>query len=203
MKNLSDFNLAMGFPSSNLRWHCEPKVWSIEPEAGELKIKTDSETDFWQRTHYGFEADTGHFLYLQIESDFVATTKVTAPGRHQYDQAGLMLRLSKTCWIKTSIEFEPMENNRLGVVVTNHQYSDWSTQSITKDVETIWLRFHVKGQNCIVSSSYDGLNWQQLRMAHLSERVDQKTLFCGVYACSPKNDGFEARFHFFDIQPTT
>ncbi|MFS0638509.1 DUF1349 domain-containing protein [Mesobacillus foraminis] len=36
----------------------------------------DPETDYWQKTHYGFEADNGHFLYLNTNKNFRMSTKV-------------------------------------------------------------------------------------------------------------------------------
>ncbi len=39
-----------------------------------------------------------------------------------------MVRFSKDCWLKTSIEYEPNGMCKLGAVVTNQGYSDWSTQ---------------------------------------------------------------------------
>ena len=41
-----------------------------------------------------------------------------------------MVRLSPECWLKTSVEFEPGEPSRLGAVITNHGWSDWSTQDL-------------------------------------------------------------------------
>ena len=101
-ERFSDLSLA-----PELRWHCEPAKWSIRPADRILRISPDTNTDFWQRTHYGFEADTGHFLYVRTSGDFVVTTKVTTHPRNQYDQAGLMVRLSPACWMKTSVEFDP------------------------------------------------------------------------------------------------
>ena len=116
------------FSDIRLRWRCEPSNWSVP--AGRLVIAPDAPTDFWSKTHYGFEADNGHFLYANIAGDFVLSAEILMTPRHQYDQAGLMVRLSKSCWLKASIEFEPDKMNRLGAVVTNAGYSDWSTQPI-------------------------------------------------------------------------
>ena len=41
-----------------------------------------------------------------------------------------MVRLTPGCWLKTSVEFEPGEPSRLGAVITNHGWSDWSTQDL-------------------------------------------------------------------------
>jgi len=75
-----------------------------------------------------------------------------------------MLRVSPSCWVKTSVEFEPHESNRLGAVVTNAQYSDWSTQPLSDDITTVWFRIRAEAADCIVESSFDGMQWQQLRM---------------------------------------
>jgi regulation of enolase protein 1 (concanavalin A-like superfamily) len=184
-----------------LRWHCEPDQWSVDPAKRVLRISPDAHTDFWQRTYYGFEADSGHFLHLRAPADFILTTKVTSHPCHQYDQAGLMVRVSRSCWIKTSVEFEPHETNRLGAVVTNAQYSDWSTQPLSKTVDTVWFRVRVAAADCIVESSLDGTEWQQLRMAHLADRGDAQPVSCGLYACSPKGAGYQAEFHFLTFLP--
>jgi uncharacterized protein len=184
-----------------LAWHAEPAGWRLDPETRRLPLLTDPETDFWQRTHYGFVADNGHFLHLRCVGDFVLTTRVNSRFAHQYDQAGLMLRVSPTCWVKTSVEFEPEGDNRLGAVVTNGGYSDWSTQPLAKDVTTVWFRVRAEGHDVIVDVSTDGDRWEQIRMAHLGEREAAESVQCGLYACSPKAAGFEAEFAFLRFDP--
>src|SRR4051812_2794029 len=97
-----------------LEWLNRPPHWSVQNSA--LIIKTAGKTDFWQRTHYGFQEDSGHFLFARVASDFECTTEVHFRGVHQYDQAGLMVRISPNCWLKTSVEYEPEAPARLGVV---------------------------------------------------------------------------------------
>ena len=184
-----------------LQWHCEPARWQVDYGANRLRIHADAATDFWQRTHYGFQVDNGHFLHLKAGGDFVLTTKVTSRPAHRYDQAGLMVRLSPGCWLKTSVEFEPDGDNHLGVVVTNGHYSDWSTQPLAKDIDTVWFRVRAEDNDCIVESSLDGEQWTQLRMAHLHERAGADSVACGLYACSPKEAGFEAEFSFLSFIP--
>ena len=41
-------------------WHGPQPVWGFDREG--LFIQPAGGTDFWQRTHYGFSADNGHFL---------------------------------------------------------------------------------------------------------------------------------------------
>jgi len=194
-------NFSQGSLDPQLHWHCEPGQWSIDPIESCLRVWPAAGTDFWQRTHYGFEADNGHFLYWTIEEDFVLTACVTSHPVHQYDQAGLMVRVSPTCWVKASVEYEPHEENRLGAVVTNAQYSDWSTRSLSPELATVWFRVRGCGNDVIVESAPDGQTWQQIRLAPLLERQTTKAVMCGIYACSPKGAGFQAEFRHLSCYP--
>lgn len=182
-----------------LTWQHAPSRWSLLDGATVLRVEPDANTDYWQRTHYGFVADNGHFAYADVAGDLVMTTRVRFHPVHQYDQAGLMVRLSSACWLKTSVEYEPGGPGRLGAVVTNHAYSDWSTQPFAGD--EVWLRVCREGPDYIVESSLDGRHWEQLRMAHLIEDDGQRPVACGLYACSPKGAGFAAEFSQLHIQP--
>jgi regulation of enolase protein 1 (concanavalin A-like superfamily) len=176
-----------------LRWHCEPARWSIDAFGPCLRLEPNSGTDFWQRTHYGFQADNGHFLNTGVAGDFVLTTKVRFQPAHQYDQAGLMVRVSPACWLKTSVEYEPVGPSRLGAVVTNAAYSDWSTQSFASGPGEVRLRVRRTGDDFLVEAAPDERGWEQIRVCHLHEGRGQPVL-CGLYACSPKGPGFVAEF---------
>ena len=83
-----------------LQWHCEPRRWSVHAAEGRLRVEPDAHTDFWRTTHYGFDADNGHLLFGVVTGDVVMTTHVRFQPVHQYDQAGLMIRVSPSCWLK-------------------------------------------------------------------------------------------------------
>jgi regulation of enolase protein 1 (concanavalin A-like superfamily) len=182
-----------------LQWYCEPARWSVDPIRRCLRIEPNAGTDFWQKTHYGFEADNGHLLFAEVPGDFILTTQVHFHPVHQYDQAGLMVRISPTCWLKTSVEHEPDGPGRLGAVVTNHGYSDWSTQEFPTGQREVWLRIRREGSDYLVEASADGRSWKQIRLAHLQEDRAGATVPCGLYACSPKGAGFAAEFRFMAI----
>ncbi|GAB4374870.1 MAG: DUF1349 domain-containing protein [Elainellaceae cyanobacterium] len=187
-----------------LQWYCPPQRWSIAN--GCLVIEPDAQTDYWQKTHYGFAVDNGHFLYLPVDGDFVLSTQVRFYPVHQYDQAGLMVRFSADRWLKTSVEFEPDEPDRLGAVVTRHGYSDWSTQNYPYDSKQLALRIRREADDYIVeyakaiaSDTESEKHWTQIRMAHL-ENPEQLPIQCGVYACSPKGSGFRAEFDYLKVE---
>jgi hypothetical protein len=187
-----------------LRWWNPPP--RVEIRNSRLFMATRGGTDFWQRTHYGFRVDNGHCLLCEWDgSDFVVTTTVRFYPVHQYDQCGLIVRFSPDCWLKTSVEFEPEGPNRLGAVVTNAGWSDWSTQDLPKSVDAVCFRVRREDADYLVEYAPvdpDGptLAWSQIRMAHLTEDVLSRAAQCGLYACSPKGAGFTAEFEHLRIK---
>ena len=183
-----------------LRWFCEPGGWRIEPSTPALVVEPDGETDFWQRTHYGFQADNGHFLYVEVPGDFAITTHVRVRPANQYDQAGLMVRLSSGCWLKTSVEHEIGMPAQLGAVVTNGGYSDWSVQDYTEPHIDLHLRVTRAGADYVVEHSRDGVAWRMIRVAHLRADDGGAEVACGLYACSPKGAGMLAEFMHLSVE---
>ena len=180
----------------NLNWHKEPSIWSIKQQ--QLQIYSDAPTDFWQRTHYGFRVDNGHFLGAEFGGDFTLETSVHCDFQHQYDQAGLMIRVSDQGWIKAAVEYEPDEPNKLGVVVTNHGYSDWSTQDVDDTFTSYKLRIIRKDSDDQVSwFNVAAGGWVQMRLLHL---FDRPVVQAGIYCCSPKEAGFSARFDYLKVE---
>jgi len=181
-------------------WHCPPPAWGFDHEG--LFLQPAAATDFWQRTHYGFSADNGHFLFTRLAGDFVVSATVRSHPRHQYDQAGLMVRQDAECWIKTSAEFEPDAADRLGVVVTQHGFSDWSTQDLVSKAEEISFRLARTGNEFIISSRLAGTDWTQLRMVRL-DCDSEAPLAVGPYACSPKGAGFRCVFTELTVEDSS
>ena len=164
-----------------------------------LDVWTDPETDFWQRTHYGFRRDDGHCLLTDITGDFCVTTHVTFEPQQQYDQCGLIVRIDPENWLKVSTEYESPSISRLGSVVTNLGYSDWATQDVSSEQSDVWYRISRRGPDFKVEASYNGSDWKQLRIAHLHQAVE--TLAVGVYACSPIGQNFHCRFLSVTCEP--
>jgi uncharacterized protein len=185
---------------SRLVWFNPPQRWRLEPHLPALVIEPDGQTDFWQQTHYGFRADTGHFLGLALPGDFMLTTQVRLHPLHQYDQAGLMIRGDANCWIKASVEHEPEGQPQLGAVVTNAGYSDWSLQDFPLPELVLGLRITKRGSDVLVEfSPAGGTDWRLMRLARL-HWPDHAPLCAGLYACCPKEAGFRAEFAFLRIE---
>lgn len=183
-----------------LTWLNPPSLWRLDRDRSRLVIETNAHTDFWQRTHYGFRSDSGHFLYCAAPDNSIVTAMFHSYPAHQYDQAGLMIRFSQDCWLKASVEFEPAGASQLGAVVTNHGYSDWSLQDFPYPGGLSYcLRVRLQGADLLVEHAADESGpWRLMRVAHLLPEPATAP-DCGVYACSPQASGYRAEVEFLRI----
>ena len=182
--NLNDFN-----------WLNPPGEFSLSDDR--LTIVTDPETDFWQRTYYGFRNDNAPAFIREFEGDFTFSVKTEFQANQRYDQCGIMLCHDDENWMKASVEAENETISRLGSVVTNLGYSDWATADIPAKVNTVWYRLSRKGPDFYIENSYDGKHFQQMRMFHLHKPILLANV--GVYACSPAKSSFRADFSEFKL----
>lgn len=195
----SDFKTVHELPN-NLSWENEPENWNLGGFG--LRVHPKGKTDFWQRTHYGIQNDSGHFLKIaRTENKFSLTARVRYRGRNQFDQAGLMVRITPKNWIKTSVEFQPDAPDKLGAVVTNLGYSDWSCQNLINPNNEIILRIRAERPGFIIEYRLPGSpdNWTLIRIAHLHTDHPDIPIQAGIYCCSPVDKGFQAEFDYLEI----
>ncbi len=160
-----------------------------------LTVTTGPATDFWRETFYGFTRHSGHHLAHPVSGDFTARVTVTADYQALYDQAGLMLRLSDTHWIKAGIEHtdgQPV----FSTVVTNGQ-SDWATLPLSFPASPITLRLTRHGSAVRVDVQEPSGLWRMTRLAHLPDGP----AMIGPMACSPERGGFAATFSNYTCGP--
>lgn len=162
-----------------MSWLNEPAVWSGDASS-DLTVAVEPETDFWRVTHYGFTRDSGHFLDtgalgLRFRGDFA----------HQYDQAGLMLRLDNEHWIKAGLELDGAL--WLSVVVTNG-VSDWSQQPAPPPDDDGWWSIRAERSGDAVQILCGD---QPVRLAPFPP---DGVLQSGPMCAAPKGPGFTATF---------
>ena len=172
-------------------WFNPPGQMDVAPES--LEFVTSPDTDFWQRTHYGFRRNNGHALLMPLPADeFSFSIQTEFFYETLYDQAGILLYLDEEHWAKASIEFETESFGNLGSVVTNGGWSDWATTPIPTDVNRMAYRISRRGSDFLFECAPDGDDYQPMRVFHLLGDVAAAKV--GLYACSPSESRFKARF---------
>lgn len=180
----------------DMQWIYPPKQYSVT--ADEIIIKTEPHTDLWQRTYYGFCNDNAPMLQLSTKEEYFSfSVKTQFATKRRFDQCGIVMYLDSDNWLKASIEYQDGKIQRLGSVVTNHGYSDWATTDIPSDVDTMWYRLSRRGSDYCIECSYDGVEYRQMRICHVWEGMGEVRF--GVYACSPEDSSFEAKFSLLEV----
>ncbi len=176
---------------SLMEWIRAPKNYKISKD--KIEIFTEPKTDLWQRTYYGFRNDNAPVLQLVTDEKYFSfTVKASYDYKRRFDQCGVVVYLDGENWLKASVEYENGTMQRLGSVVTNRGYSDWATVDVDASVNTVWYRLSRREYDYCIECSYDGVNFKQMRICHLSEGGGE--IRFGVYACSPEQSSFKAVF---------
>lgn len=181
---------------SRFHWIYQPTRFELS--ADKLTVHTDPNTDFWQRTYYGFRHDNAPaFLFPAQEKEFSFTVKAKWKPVKLFDQCGVALYENADNWFKASVEFESKESSKLGSVVTNLGYSDWATTDMDSGLNEMTYRLSRRGQDFCIENALDGKTFKQMRIFHMHQPMD--TVNIGVYACSPLENSMKAEFSEFDF----
>lgn len=184
------------FLKEELFWIRKPKKTLIDDE--KIEIYTDSNTDLWQRTYYGFQNDNAPVLQTKTSDKYFSfTVKTIFETNHRFEQAGVAIYIDSENWFKASIEYENESFQRLGSVVTNNGYSDWATQDISASIKEMYYRLSRRESDFLIEYSEDGKTFKQMRIFHLFKGDDEISF--GIYACSPEASSFRAVFLYMHI----
>lgn len=169
------------------QWMNEPGSFALEKQS--LRLQTDTETDFWRVTEHDFIQDNGHFFYREIRGSFEMLLRFSGSYRDLYDQAGLMVRLDASNWIKAGIEW--VEGLPKASVVVTRDFSDWSIRDLPETPTDFWIKARRGRDHVEISYSIDCLKYEVLRVAYFPPAG---SIQAGLMAASPKGKGFEASF---------
>ena len=174
-------------------WLNEPAQWTFDDNR--LHVITDRATDFWRETHYGFTRDSGHCYGVRTAGDFSAQVRIDGRFETLYDQAGLMVRIDDTQWVKAGVEFTD-DVLMLSSVLTVGQ-SDWAIGSRI-DAAGFWMRASVTHRVLRLQYSTDGKHWPLLRLAPFPHAA---SYFVGPICCTPERGGLSVEFSEFNVGP--
>ncbi len=182
--------------AKEMKWIREPKQYEVTEDR--VEIITEPYTDLWQRTYYHFRNDNAPVLQMSSnEKYFSFVVKTEFDTKIRYDQSGIVMYLDSDNWLKASVEYENDKIQRLGSVVTNNGYSDWSSVDVDASIKSMWFRFSRREDDFCIENSVDGVNFKQMRICHMFN-VKEKISF-GIYACSAEYSAFKASFTDMEI----
>ena len=196
---------------SAANWINPPAAFDVGQDF--VTIATEPDTDFWQRSYYGFRHDNAPALLLAGEENFNFTMRAAFNYSARFDQCGPIIYLDQDNWFKASVEYENADFSRLGSVVTNQGHSDWATTDIAS-AAVMWYRLSRRGPDFLIESSADGVAFAQMRIFHLHALGETTAAMgqadpplppaqpapFGLYACSPLDGSFTARFDHFRLE---
>ena len=206
------------FADPSLEWTpSEPEHWSLIDGGRGIRIQPTPQRDFWSRTFYKplLIKHDGQVLVCPVpDAEATLSVAFTLSPRAQFDQAGAMVMVDESTWVKAGIEFCD-GIPRLSCVVTNDGFSDWSTQQWPHwdgSSTSLRLRLHreIPGPEQGDAVVVEAAPWHAedapttpgdfafVRIA--SFRTRGKPWRMGVFCFAPiEQKGSEACFHYFNL----
>ena len=178
----------------NVPW--EAGVWTNEPaevkiEDGRLTVTAVHESDYWEKTLYGFQHRDGHALLAELKrTEAMEVTYLLEDFKELYDQAGMMLWYDDVHWIKMTIEVIDNEPN-ISIVVTD-VYSDCSNFPVPSwDGKQVTFRVSPFEDAVLIRVRTGDSRWMTMRLARFPYTDGMKA---GPLVCAPIRKDFRAVF---------
>jgi regulation of enolase protein 1 (concanavalin A-like superfamily) len=174
---------------SRMTWFNEPA--RSDRVGDQLIVHSRPKTDFWRNTFYGTITDNGHFLPMRAAGDFTFEARVNGRYSALYDQAGLMVRVSETDWLKCGTEFfDEKRHARLGFT---REFSDWSTMPDLTETGPVWWRAVRKRESIETLCSLDGKDFTSVPQGYDPASAAE----VGIMGAAREGAGFAAEFLSF------
>lgn len=177
-----------------MNWINEPESWSIDSPS-QMTMQVTEKTDAWSLLPHWFKINDVPFYYGEYSGDFEVKVNFSGNYKTKYDQAGLMLLIDSSNWIKAGIEYVDGVYNISAV--TTHKKSDWSMLGLKKAPKSVWLKIVKIADEVLLSYSLDNKEYTIFRTTWIDEHAFIKV---GMTAASPGGDGFKAVFKDFKVK---
>lgn len=177
---------------SAMTWLNEPAEWEIKDN--KLTMQVTAQSDYWNKSHYGFTLYDGPFLYTQRSGEFEVVVKMSGVYKTRFDQVCLMLRIDENNYIKTGVEYVDGIYN-ISTVQTIDK-SSWSVLGLKEKPKNVWMKAVRKLDAVEIFYSIDGVTFTMTNTVYFPE---YKTVQVGMMAASPDGKGFAATFEDFKI----
>jgi uncharacterized protein len=169
----------------------------VEQEKDDLLVTAREKSDFWRTTAYGFVHDDGHALLVPFPNESAVEVSFIVDFAEQFDQAGVMVRVSPEVWLKAGVEFcDGLP--QVGAVATNVR-SDWSQAPVPDWAgREASVRVSRSGDALSVRARCGDEPWSLIRLTPLAPDAEAQA---GPALCGPSRAGLTVRFTRFEIGP--
>lgn len=175
-----------------MNWLNEPAEWEVKDN--KLSMLVTPQTDYWNKSHYGFTVFDGPFLHTERSGEFEAVVKINANYKTRFDQACLMLRIDENNYVKTGVEYVDGIYN-ISTVHTIDK-SSWSVMALKEKPKNVWMKAIRRLDALEIFYSLDGIKYYPINTVYFPEF---KTVQVGMMASSPDGNGFAVTFEDFKI----
>lgn len=141
---------------------------------------------------------TAPYLYVEKDTDFVATVKLKADFKNTFDSAVLLIVKDETIWAKACYEKTDYDTIAVVSVVNNIVSDDANGCNIFQ--EYVWLKAARKGNDIGFYYSLDGKNYYMMRTCNMPLG---KTIKIGIAAQCPMGEGTNCYFENFTVEDKT
>ncbi|MEV2238637.1 DUF1349 domain-containing protein [Micromonospora sp. NPDC049891] len=170
-------------------WHRRPVRVTEEPD-GTLSVEPGRDTDLWRHTSYGFVHDDAPALLAPFPVGTAVEVDFRLDWTGQFDQAGVLVRVDDSNWVKAGVEVSDGQP-QVGAVVTR-DVSDWSVAPVPEWAgREVTVRVSRAGDALTVRARVAGEPWRLVRLAPLAPDA---VAAAGPYCCSPSRGGLVVRF---------
>ena len=175
-------------PWSTGRWTHHPLF--AHEIGGALVVGAAPESDAWRTTAYGFIHESENALVRPVSVGTAIEVSFQGGFAHQFDQAGVFLRVDQAHWIKCGVELVD-GTLQLGAVVTNG-VSDWSVAPVADwRAQKITMRVSIEASAVTVRARTDDDVFRLVRVAPLPAGGP---LEAGPFCCAPTGPELEVTF---------
>ena len=182
-------------PFKGMKWINAPKRSKWDITDGRLKLSVPSQTDLWRGTKFGFTKEDAPYYFKKITGDFQVTCHIKGKFDNLYDQGGILIRASKTVYLKCGIEY--FKDQCYASTCVTKENSDWSLMPLPEKAKQAWFVIKRIGDCVQVYSSQDGVIYNQVRLAVLT---DEPIVKVGLFGACPQGTGFKIYFEHFSIE---
>lgn len=163
---------------------------SVVADGEHLLVTAAEGSDFWRTTSYGFVHDDGHALLAPLPVGSATEVDFVLDYDQTYDQAGVLVRVEETSWVKAAVEHSDGAP-QLGAVVTR-DVSDWSVAPVNQWFgAVVTIRVSRAGDALTVRAHAEDGAWRLVRVAPLDPDA---TVNAGPLLCAPTRAGLTVRF---------